>query len=205
MDEIKGDRIRIENKEELSVLCEKLDEKGFVWYFGGERPAEFIPDLNFPYDIVLVLEGKTILCSMDSCGDMSLNAWLSLNGYKPIISKIKKKRITFNHFDIEVMILPRDNERYDFELDGTRYTLAGDEIACCFEGDREKPFALVFREGYKWGEITHECWHLFFKILRYMDGCQLVAYETLESEIYAYRFTDLCDLVWETLEGLEEE
>lgn len=115
---------------------------------------------------------------------------------------MKKKDIKFNHFSIEVLLLPKDEKNYEFEFDGRRYVCAGDEDACCFEGNRVQPFGLVFRESWSWRELVHECWHLFFKILRYMGGKQTVTYDICEREIFAYRFTDLCDSVYEALEEL---
>ena len=53
--------------------------------------------------------------------------------------------------------------------------------------------------------VAHEVWHLFFKILRHMTGSDhqdYVTYGDLEGEIYAYRFSDLFDLVMNTLKGL---
>ena len=119
--------------------------------------------------------------------------------------KPPKKMIKFNHFNIQIIVLPDDNERYVFTLENEKYVIDGDELACCFEGSRTKPFAIAFRHGAGYREVAHECWHLFFKILRYMCGFEEFSYKVLESEIYAYRFTDLCDLVFETLKQLDKE
>ena len=119
--------------------------------------------------------------------------------------KPPKKRILFNHFSVDIIVLPDDDERYVFQLEDEKFIINGDEAACCFEGDRGKPFAIAFRHGEGWREVVHECWHLYFKILRYMGGFDDVSYKTLETEIYAYRFTDLCDLVYETLKQLDKE
>ena len=116
---------------------------------------------------------------------------------------MKKQLIRFNHFKVEVIVLPNDGDKYVFELQGEKYIMEASYDACCFEGDRVRPFALAFREGCSWRHVVHECWHLLFQILRHMGGEQIVSYMTCESEIYAYRFTDLCDMVYAALRKLD--
>jgi len=118
---------------------------------------------------------------------------------------IPKQRIKFNYFDIDIILVP-DMGEYTFTLDKAKCVFPEDWLACCFEGSREMPFGLCFRKGHTdWTVIAHECWHLFFKILRYMGGDQGFHFEVLESEIYAYRFTDLCDSVWSAIKRIEKD
>lgn len=121
-------------------------------------------------------------------------------------TKLKTKKLKFNHFNIEILLLPDDDERYVFKCEEDIHEINGDEFACCFEGSRTKPFGIAFRHGADSYVAVHECWHLFFKILRYMGGyTQRFCYEVFESEIYAYRFSDLYKMVYDTLKQLDKD
>ena len=122
-----------------------------------------------------------------------------------MVMKKNSKKIIFNHFTIEVFVFPDDGKDHTISCCGDEATLDGTTAGMCCEGDRNKPFALMFRRGGDPTVVAHEVWHLFFKILRHMTGNdheEYVTYGDMESEIYAYRFSDLFDLVTDTLKGL---
>lgn len=117
---------------------------------------------------------------------------------------MKKKKIRFNHFAIEMFILPNNGKTCTIRCGREEIIVDGSTLGMCCSGSSGKPFALVLRKGWTAAIVAHECWHLFFGILSYMacdDSCP-VTYGELGGEIYAYRFSNLVDMVMRELKGL---
>ena len=65
-------------------------------------------------------------------------------------------------------------------------------------------FSLHFRKVCA-NHIAHECWHLFFRVMYWMDNVQSFDFFTLGSEVYAWNFGFLVDKVTDALESMEKE
>lgn len=105
-----------------------------------------------------------------------------------------KKRFEFLTFDVDVVLRDDVPELFDKHCDGGIYNKVDEQggttgIAIWFKG---LPSMEI---------VTHECYHLFMRILEFIDG-QAYTFKEMNSEIYAYQFGELCQTVLDKLRSL---
>ena len=83
-------------------------------------------------------------------------------------------------------------------------TDSGDTDAWCTTDLENAKFGLHFKEIHI-NHIAHECWHLFFRVMLWMDNVQNFDFFNLGSEIYAWNFGFLVDKVNRALEEMNDK
>lgn len=116
---------------------------------------------------------------------------------------IKSKVVQFNNFPIQI-VLTDSKEDFSMQMDGNTVNMEANTPAICVNGGRDLYHLLIFRTGYQTEYIVHECYHCFFHLLDSMGNMYSKTFLELGSEIYAYRFTDLFELVSDTLKELSK-
>ena len=100
-----------------------------------------------------------------------------------------KRRIRWMEIEIPVEYDP------DAEMQGWAVT----------NWDFEKgTFSLRFKKAYV-SVIAHECWHLFMRIMQWMDKFNAYSFEELSTEIYAWNFGILVGKVTDALQKMQRE
>lgn len=107
-----------------------------------------------------------------------------------------KEKKTFDFLGIQVECLLTDTvpDEYRSEALGGVYG--------CPVKDDPTTFRIWFKGLVKDTTIVHECWHLYFAIMKYIDT-RIHTFEELYEEIYAYSFHTLYLRVLDTITSMK--
>lgn len=105
---------------------------------------------------------------------------------------MKSEKKTFDFLGIKIECLLTDTSPEDFgdNADGGVY---GVPVL-----DNPTTFRVWFKGLVKDFVVVHECWHLYFAIMKYIDS-RVHTLDELYEEIYAYTFHTLYSRVLETV------
>ena len=103
---------------------------------------------------------------------------------------IEKKRFTFLGVTVECVLTDKSPDDFSDEAEGGVY---GAPVL-----DDPTTFRVWFKGIVKDYVFVHECWHLYFAIMKYIDT-RIHTFDELYEEIYAYSFHMLYVNVLETI------
>ncbi len=102
-----------------------------------------------------------------------------------------KKTLSFLSFKIEVNLRDDVPSPFDKHCDGGIYNKVNKEGGTT-------AIVIWFKDLPSMETVTHECYHLFMRVLEFIDG-QAYTFKEMNSEIYAYQFGGLCQGVLDAL------
>ena len=103
-----------------------------------------------------------------------------------------KKTITFMKIPIDVVLDPGFDTGHEYGSAVTSWDVDKGE------------FSLAFRYV-EIRHIAHECWHLFMRIMQWMEHDNCFAFSELATELYAWNFGNLVDEVFKAVVEMGEE